>query len=61
MMLKEVVLAHFEPVATGFGTWIIPKCLEMGPFWAQHASKIGQKRVFSKVIPDHLGCSNKCF
>ena len=24
MMLKQVVLAHFEPVATGFGPWKIP-------------------------------------
>ena len=35
MMLKQVVLAHFEPVATGFGSWNIPKCLENGPFWDQ--------------------------
>ena len=42
MMLKQVVLAHFEPVATGFGTWKIPKCLENGPFWD---SKMSQKRV----------------
>ena len=61
MMLKQVVLAHFEPVATGLGPWKIPKCLENGPFWDQKLSKLGQKRVFPKVIPDHLGCSNKCF
>ena len=24
MMLKQVVLAHFEPMATGFGSWKIP-------------------------------------
>ena len=61
MMLKQVVLAHFEPVATGFGSWKIPKCLENGPFGTKNGSKMGQKRVFPKVIPDHLGCSNKCF
>ena len=34
----------------------------MGHFGTKHGSKIGQKRrVFPKVIPDHLGCSNKCF
>ena len=22
---------------------------------------MGQKRIFPKVIPDHLGCSDKCF
>ena len=61
MMLKQVVLAHFEPVATGFGSWKIRKCLENGLFWDQKWSKMGQKRIFPKVIPDHLGCSNKCF
>ena len=35
MMLQQVVLAHFEPVATGFGPCKIPKCLENGPFWDQ--------------------------
>ena len=60
MMLKQVVLAHFEPVATGFGPWNIPKCIENGLFWDQNGSKMGQQRVFPKVIPDHLGCSNKC-
>ena len=32
-MLKEVFLAHFEPVVTRFGLWNIPKYLENGPFW----------------------------
>ena len=27
MMLKQVVLAHFDPVAKGFGSWKLPKCL----------------------------------
>ena len=31
-MLKQVFLAHFEPVVTCFGTWNIPKCLENGRF-----------------------------
>ena len=34
-MLKQVFLAHFEPVVTCFGPWKIPKCLENGPFWDQ--------------------------
>ena len=42
MMLKQVVLAHFEPVATRFGLWNIPKCLESGPFLGR---KMGQKWV----------------
>ena len=62
MMLKQAVLAHFEPVATGFGSWKLPKCLENGPVWDQeNRSKMGQKRIFPKVMPYHLGCSNKCF
>ena len=34
-MLKQVFLAHFEPVVTRFGPWKIPKCLENGSFWDQ--------------------------
>ena len=60
-MLKQVVLACFEPVVARFGPWKIPKCLENGPFWDQNGSKMGQKRIFPKVIVDHLGCSNRCF
>ena len=61
LMLKQVVLAHFEPVATGFGSWKIPNALKMGHFGTKNGSKMGQKRDFPKVIQDHLGCSNKCF
>ena len=47
MMLKQVVLAHFEPVATGFGSWKIPKCLEIGLFWDQKWVKNGSETRFS--------------
>ena len=47
MMLKQVVLAHFEPVATGFGSWKLPKCLENGPFWDRKWVKNGSKTRFS--------------
>ena len=66
-MLKQVVFTHFEPVVPHFGPWKIPKCLElfknynMGRFGTENGSKMGQKRVFPKVILDHLGCSSKCF
>ena len=40
-MLKQVFLAHFEPLATGFGSWKIPKCLEKGHF----GTILGQKWV----------------
>ena len=60
-MLKQMFLAHFEPEITRFGPWKIPKCLEKGPFWEQKWVKMGQKRVFPKVILDHWGCTNKFF
>ena len=97
-MLKQVFLAHFEPVVTRLGPWKIPKCLEKGLFWDQkwvrkgpktcfsksdrgplgmlkqvfiaHFEpvvtrlgpwKMGQNRVFPKVILNYLGWSNKCF
>ena len=61
MMLKQVFLAHFEPVATGFGSWKIPKCLENGPFWDQNGSKKRQKRVFSKSDPRPFGMLKQVF
>ena len=60
-MLQQVFLGRFEPVVARFGPWKIPKCLENGPFQDQNWAKMGQKRIFPKVILDHLGCSNKCF
>ena len=59
-MLKEVFSAHFDPVQTPSGPWKIPKCLKNGSCWTKKGSKMGQKRIFPKVIMDHLGCSNKC-
>ena len=50
-MLKQVFLAHFEPVVARFGPWKIPKCLENGPFWDQQWVKNGSKTRFSKSDP----------
>ena len=61
MMLKQVVLAHFEPVATGFGPWNIPKCLEMGPFWEQKWVENGSKKRFSKSDPGPFGMLKQVF
>ena len=58
-MLKQVSLAHFEPIGTGFGPWKIPKCLEKGPFWEQKWVKNGSKPCFSKSDLDHWGWTNK--
>ena len=60
-MLKQVFWGHFEPVATCFGPWKIPECLENGRVGTKSGSKMGQKRVSPKVTLDHLGCSNKWF
>ena len=60
-MLKQVFLAHFEPVGTGFGPRKIPKCLEKGLFETKNGSKMAEKCAFPKLIPDPSGCSNKRF
>ena len=61
MMLKQVVLAHFEPVARGFGSWKLPKCLEMGPFWVQKWVENGSKTRFSKSDPGPFGMLKQVF
>ena len=58
-MLKQVVLAHFEPMVTGFGSWKIPKCLENGPFWDQKWVKNMSKMRFSKSDPGPFGMLNQ--
>ena len=60
MMLKQVVLAHFEPVATVFRAWKIPKCLENGPFWDQKWVKNGSK-TRSKSDPGPFGMLKQVF
>ena len=60
-MLKQVVLAHFEPVVTCFGAWKIPKCLENGPFWDQKWVKNGSKVRFSKSDPGPFGMLKQIF
>ena len=54
-MLKQVFLAHFEPVVTHFGAWKIPKCLANRPFWDQRWVKNESKRHVSKSDPGPLG------
>ena len=61
MMLKQVVLAHLEPVATRLGSWNIPKCLEMGPFWDQKWVQNGSKTRFSKSDPGPFGMLKQVF
>ena len=60
-MLKQVFVAHFEPVVMCSGPWKIPKCLENGPFWDQEWVKNGSETHFSKVILNFFRCSDKSF
>ena len=61
MMLKQVFLAHFEPVVTRFGPWKIPKCLEKGLFWDQKSVKNGSKTRFSRGDPGPFGMLKQVF
>ena len=60
-MLKQVFLAHFEPVVTHFGPWKIPKCLENGLFGDQKWVKNGSKTCFPKSDPGPLGVHKQVF
>ena len=52
-MLKQVFLAHSEPVVTHFGPWKIPKCLEKGQFWDQKWVKnLGGTNLTSRADGD---------
>ena len=60
-MLKQVFLAHFEPVVTCFGPWKIPKSLEKGSFWDQKWVKNGSKAHFPKSDPRPFGMLRQVF
>ena len=60
-MLKQVFLAHFEPVVTRFGPWKIPICFQKGTFWEQKWVKNGSKTHFSKSDPGPLGVHKQVF
>ena len=60
-MLKQVFLAHFEPMVTRFGPWKMPKCLENGPLWDQKWVKNGSKTSFSKIDPRPFGMLKQVF
>ena len=60
-MLKQMILAHFEPVGAGFGPWKFPKCRENGPFWDQKWVKNGSKTCFSERDPKPFGIVKQVF
>ena len=47
-MLKEVFLAHFEPLVTRFGPWKIPNALKRGRFGTKNGSKWVKNALFQK-------------
>ena len=47
-MLKQVFLAHFEPVVTCIGAWKYQYALKMGRFRTKSGSKMGQNAFFQK-------------
>ena len=60
-MLRQVILAHFEPIGTGLAHGKSQRALKRGRFGIINVSKMGQKCVFPKVTQDHWGCRNNCF
>ena len=60
-MVKQVFLAHFEPMVTRFGPWKIPKCLEDGLFWDQKRVKYGSKTRVFKSDPGQFGMPKQVF
>ena len=71
-VFPKVILDHFGCSNTCFWPGLSPwwrvlghgksqNALKMGRFKTKNGSKMGQKRVFPKVILDHFGCSNTCF
>ena len=60
-MLKQVFLAHFEPVVTCFGPWKIPKCLENGSLWDQKWVENWSKTHFFKNDFGPLGVHKQVF
>ena len=59
VMLKQVFLDCFE---LGVGPILVLRksqnALKMRCFGTKNGSKMGQKRIFPKLILDHLGCTN---
>ena len=58
-MLKQVLLAHFEPESTPFGARKRQKCLEDGLNLGLKMGHKWIKSVFATVILNHLGCTKK--
>ena len=60
-MLKQVFLDRLSSWWHVLGHGKSQNALKMGHFGTKNVSKMGQKRVFPKVILHHFGCSYKCF
>ena len=60
-MLKQVFLAHFEPMVNRFGPWKMPKCLDNGSFGDQNLMKNGSKKSCSKSDARPFGMLKQVF
>ena len=60
-LLKQMFLAHFQPVVTIFGPRRMPKCLENEPLWDQKCVNNGSKTHFSKTDPGPFGMLKQVF
>ena len=60
-MLKQVFLAHFQPMVTRFGPWKIAKCFEIAPFGDQKRVKNGSKTCFPKSDLEPFGILKQVF
>ena len=58
VMLKQVFLDCFELVVAHFVLRKSQNALKMRCFGTKNGSKMGQNRIFPKLILDHLGCTN---
>ena len=56
--LKQVCLDRFELVVAHLVLRKSQNALKMGCFGTKNGSKMGQKRIFPNLIPNHLGCTN---
>ena len=63
-IIKAITKSAFSPFTVLSLWWPIlvlrksQNALKMGCFGTKNGSKMGQKRIFPKLILDHLGCTN---
>ena len=58
-MPKQVFLVRFELMVAVLALLKSQNALNVACFGTKNGSKMGQKWVFPKMMPHHLGCLNK--